>query len=111
MFENLKKKSFEILTIRHAEAILTQDIPQAVTEIENVLLGIEIPIEELIRGGGGEGALTQRLRNTLADYAWRKHNFEIKKFVDGKEKEFVSHEVDHVRSFEKRSASIIKVRG
>lgn len=48
----------------------------AVTELENVLLGIEIPAEELIRGGGGEGELTLRMRQALAnDFGWKKAQF------------------------------------
>lgn len=53
-----------------------------------------------MRGGGGEGKGTQRLRNALADGGWKKHRFEIKKVVDGVEKESISHEIDHVRTFE-----------
>jgi hypothetical protein len=33
------------------------------------------------------------------EYGWRKHRFEIKKTVDGEEKESVSHEIDHVKRF------------
>ncbi len=39
------------------------------------------------------------LRNAFADRAWNKHIFEIKKTVDGVEKESISHEVDHVKDF------------
>lgn len=100
MFENLKSKGFEILTLHHAEAILQHDMPTAVEEIESVLLDAVIPAEELIRGGGGEGELTQRLRRKLNDeLGWEKHNFEIKKIVDGAEKESISHEIDHVKVF------------
>ena len=100
MFEKLKKKGFQILALHHAEAILKHDMADAVTELERVLLDVQIPVEELIRGGGGEGELTQRIRRALADdYGWKKHNFEIKKIVDGEEKESVSHEIDHVKRF------------
>ncbi len=100
MFEKLKNKGFKVLTLHHAEAILTHDMADAVTEIEKVLLDAKIPAEELVRGGGGEGELTQRLRRALADdYGWKKHNFEIKKIVDGKEKESISHEIDHVKQY------------
>lgn len=91
MFEKLKRKGFQILALHHAEAILKHDMADAVTELEQVLLSIQIPVVELIRGGGGEGELTQRLRRTLADdYGWKKHSFEIKKIVDGKGKESIS---------------------
>jgi len=100
MFEKIKKKGFQIMTLHHAEAILKHDMADAVIELEKVLLAVEIPAEELIRGGGGEGELTQRLRRALADDCrWTKHNFEIKKIVDGEEKESISHEIDHVKRF------------
>ncbi len=102
MFESLKQKGYQVETLHHAEAILTHDMPDAVTEIESVLLNAQIPAEELVRGGGGEGELTQRLRRALTDvHGWTKHNFEIKKIVDGVEKESISHEIDHVKRFPK----------
>lgn len=100
MFEKIKERGFQVVTLHHAEAILTHDMSDAVTELERVLMAIEISAEELVRGGGGEGELTQRLRRALAnDCGWTKHNFEIKKIVDGDEKESISHEIDHVKRF------------
>lgn len=100
MLKKLQIKGFDILALHHAEAILTHDMPEAVKELEQVLDNIVLPVEELIRGGGGEGQLTQRIRNALAvEYGWKKHKFEIKKIVDGIEKESISHEIDHVKHF------------
>ncbi len=99
MLKSLTSKGFEVLALHHAEAILTHDMPEAVTEIEKVLGSIELPIEELVRGGGGEGQLTQRMRRALVKCDWNKHNFEIQKIVDGVEKESISHEIDHVKRF------------
>lgn len=100
MFDELLKRGFQVLALHHAEAILTHDMADAVTELERSLLDVQIPAEELVRGGGGEGEMTQRLRRALAnDYGWRKHNFVIKKIVDGEEKESISHEIDHVKRF------------
>ena len=100
MFDDLKKRGFQVLTLYHAEAILEHDMGTAARDLETALSNIRIPIEELVRGGGGEGELTQRIRNELADiHGWKKHNFEIKKVVDGKEKESTSHELDHVKTF------------
>lgn len=60
-----------------------------------------IPIEEIIKGGGGESPVTQRIRHAFADqYHWTKHRFEIQKIVDGIERESISHEIDHVKKFE-----------
>lgn len=100
MFESLVSQGFEILALHHAEAILIHDMPEAIGELEHVLREIRVPVEELVRGGGGEGQLTQRMRHALADRGWKKHNFEIKKIVDGEEKESVSHEIDHVKRFD-----------
>src|SRR5690625_5372920 len=106
MFEELKKKNFEILTLHHAEAILCHDVPQAIDEIESILIDIELPVEELIRGGGGEGKLTQRIRNAFYKNQWNKHRFAIKKTVDGEEKSSISHEIDHVKKFNKAIVAV-----
>lgn len=100
MFEEAKQKRFQVLTLHHAEAILQHDMPEAAQELEEALLSIEIPAEELIKGGGGEGEATQRLRRKLSqELGWKKHKFEIQKIVDGKLKESISHEIDHVKKF------------
>jgi hypothetical protein len=101
MFERIREKGFQVLALHHAEAILTHDMSSAIEELESVLFDISLPAEELVRGGGGECELTQRIRHTLSDtFGWRKHKFEIKKIVDGQEKESISHEVDHVKFFD-----------
>lgn len=100
MFEKIKKNGFQVLALHHAEAILRHDMSSAVKELESALLDISIPVEELVYGGGGEGEQTQRLRKALAGtHGWKKHNFEIKKIIDGKETESVSHELDHVKTY------------
>src|SRR5262245_7253604 len=101
MFDKLKLKGFEILALHHAEAILRYDMPEVVRQLEQTLLEVDIPISELVFGGGGEGKGTQRLRRALNDAGWKKHRFEIKKIVDGIEKESISHEIDHVRELKK----------
>jgi len=100
MFEPLKEKGFEIVFVSHAEAILEKDFPDAVAELEASLVEVEIPITEIIGSGGGEAKGTQRLRRSLAARHWVKVNFEIKKTINGIERESISHEVDHVRTFE-----------
>lgn len=85
--------------LSHAEAILAGDFPEAVTELESVLLQSNIPIEEIIGSGGGETKGTQRLRRALGAAGWRKHNFIVQHVVDGTPLESQSHEVDHIRQF------------
>lgn len=99
MLERLKKREFEIELHSHAEAILERDFPAAAMELESVLLDVEVPITEIIGSGGGETKGTQRLRRALDERHWKKGCFEIKKIINGVEKESVSHEVDHVRRF------------
>ena len=100
MFEALKKKGFEIACTSHAEAILSKDFSAAAGEIEACLRRLDLPITEIIGSGGGEAKSTQRLRHALTERSWVKTTFEIKKTINGKQSESISHEVDHVRSFE-----------
>lgn len=77
-------------------------MPEALEDLEAALIDVVIPVQELVEGGGGEGQLTQRLRRGLAEgRGWNKHTFEIKKIIDGEEKESLTHEIDHVKVFEK----------
>jgi hypothetical protein len=100
MFEKLQELGFQIKMLHHAEAILTHDMPEAAADIQAVLAPATMKCEELVRSGGGEGQLTQRLRRALnEEQGWRKHNFEIKRIVDGVERESISHEIDHVKTF------------
>jgi hypothetical protein len=99
IFAELRSKQFQIQMISHAEAILRHDMGSAATEIEEALGSLTIPVEELVRGGGGEGKGTQRLRHALVDKGWRAHNFEIRRIIDGIEKECISHAIDHVKKF------------
>jgi hypothetical protein len=96
-FERLITLGYQIEFHSHAEAILTVDFPDALTELDTVLDVLEIPVEILVRGGGGESETTQSLRRSLAAHGWKKHNFTIQKLIDGVERESVSHEIDHVR--------------
>lgn len=99
MFDNLKARGFQIEFHSHAWAILSVDFPEALTELGAALEGLTIPIDEIIGSGGGEAKGTQRLRRTLSDLGWKKANFEIRKTINGVERESISHEIDHVRRF------------
>ena len=108
IFKALRAKKFEIQMISHAEAILCHDMGSAASEIEEVLGNLTIPVEELVRGGGGEAQATQRLRRALAEKNWKGHNFEIRRIIDGVEKECISHAIDHVKKFGTGSVSTQK---
>jgi len=100
MLEGLSSRGFELKFLSHAEAILSRDFPDAVQELESALKNVSIPITEIIGSGGGETAGTQRLRHTLFKLGWPKTKFEIKKIVNGIERESITHEIDHVKEFE-----------
>ena len=100
MLELLKEKGFELLFECHAAAILEVDFPAALDEIEAALSSFEIPIAEIIGSGGGETKGTQRMRHALTDLGWKKVHFEIKKTINGVERESISHEVDHAKAFD-----------
>jgi hypothetical protein len=97
MFDRLRDLGFDVEFTSHAEAIILHDFPDLIAELEGALEKTSIPMTEIIGGGGGEAKVTQRLRRSLAAMEWTKHNFELKKTVDGVAKESISHEIDHVR--------------
>lgn len=97
LFSALSEKNFQVEFHSHAEAILAADFPQAVTELEAVLLAASIPIEEIIAGGGGETRNTQRLRRGLVATGWETTTFTIEKRINGVRREAISHKMDHVR--------------
>ncbi len=97
VISRLRRKGFQIAFFSHAEAILRTDFPEVLTEVATVLRKLSISVEDLVRGGGGESKMTQSLRRSFRELGWGKHKFEIKKLIDGKERESISHQVDHVR--------------
>jgi len=99
MFDKLIEQGFQVEFHSHAAAIVGVDFPEAAIEIENVLLGATIPIEEIIASGGGEAKGTQRLRRGLAACGWSTETFTVVKTINGIEREAVSHKMDHVREF------------
>ena len=65
MFERLVAAGFDVAIRNHAGAILTIDFPEVAAELEEALLDVTIPAEELVGSGGGEAQSTQRLRRKL----------------------------------------------
>src|ERR1019366_3779467 len=55
---------------------------------------------EIIGYGVEETKGTQRMRHALSDLGWKKVHFEIKKTINGVERESISHEVDHAKAFD-----------
>ena len=100
--DDLIAKGFQVEFHSHSRAILTQDFPEALDQLAEALTKLTIPIEEIIAGGGGEAKGTQRLRKDLTGRGWPKTEFTIRKTINGKEREAISHEIDHVREFEIR---------
>jgi hypothetical protein len=100
MLDRLRQRGFEIQFESHAAAILERDFPAALADIEQALLAFDVPITEIIGSGGGETKGTQRLRKALADLGWPFKTYEIRKTINGVPRESISHEMDHVKSFE-----------
>ncbi|MBU2580820.1 MAG: restriction endonuclease [Alphaproteobacteria bacterium] len=104
MLNNLRDAGYDVLALHHAAAILQHDMPGAIADLESVLIGLEIPIEEIVGGGGGEAPSTQRSRRRLTELGWIKSNVTVRKFVafgeDERETQSLSHEIDHVKAFE-----------
>jgi len=96
----LRADGFDILAAHHAEAILTLDMPEALEELYAVLNQVSVPIENIIKGGGGEAASTQAMRRDLTDRGWNKRKVVIRKFVDDRETQSLTHEIDHFKEFD-----------
>jgi hypothetical protein len=92
-------KGLHIEATHHATAILEQDLPQALTDLQGVLSGFEIKKAEVIQSGGGETKITQRLRNAFSERGWVKRNVLQEHIVDGVELPSESHEIDHIKAF------------
>jgi hypothetical protein len=78
---------------------LEHDFSDALEEIEETLLQFSVPITEIIGSGGGETKGTQRLRRSFDAVGWKKTNFEIIKTINGKRRQSITHEIDHVKVF------------
>ncbi len=109
MFEALEERGFQVEFHSHARAILSVDFPEAVCELESALAATSIPIEEIIAGGGGEAKGTQRLRKALAAAGWPKFTFTIERRINGIPRESMSHEIDHVRTFEQGARIALEI--
>jgi hypothetical protein len=99
MFEKLTTRGDDVTLLAHARSIMLGDFPDAISEIEDVVSEFAIPITEIVGSGGGEALGTQRMRRALAEKGWVKRNFEIKKIINGVQREAISHEVDHVKEY------------
>jgi Restriction endonuclease BglII len=106
MFDRLRELGYEITFASHAEAILAVDFQDIVAQLEEALVGVRLPITEIVGSGGGEAQLTQRLRRGFHQLGWRKRNIEMKKIVDGVEKESISHEIDHFHATDRGSFAL-----
>ena len=94
---DLEKAGFSVHGVNHAQAVLTTDFPEPLEELCGVLSTFRITDVELIKGGGGEAASTQRLRRSLTERKWIKRNIVVRKTVDDIPRAAISHEIDHVR--------------
>jgi hypothetical protein len=106
VFKRLERQGFDLAFTYHADAILNHDFPEAVQELERTLRDISIPITELIKGGGGETLGTQRLRRALTAENWSKRIFHVQVEVDDRATSAQSHEVDHVKVFDKGTIAL-----
>ena len=96
----LREIGFDVQTVNHAKAVLTKDFPGPLAELCEVLAEFRISDVEIMQGGGGEAASTQRLRRSLDGREWTKRKIVIQKTVDGIKRATITHEIDHVRRTE-----------
>ena len=99
-FQRLRNRRFDYQTTHHADAIVYQHFQQAISEIEETLLKLGIPVWELIQGGGGLANVTRRIGEDLSNKGWKKRKFDIVKSVNNFVTSSSTHEIDHVKEFE-----------
>lgn len=100
LFEKITSLDFDLRYTYHADAILERDFAGAAEELDELISAVQIPIGELVRGGGGEAKVTQRLRRQLAGCGWKKRNFDVEKRINQRTTFAQTHEVDHAKDFE-----------
>lgn len=99
-FQRLRSRRFDYQSTHHADAIVYQHFHQAISEIEETLLELVVPVWELIQGGGGLANVTRRIGEDLSSKGWQKQKFHIVKSVNNLETSSSTHEIDHVKAFE-----------
>ena len=97
---------FDVSSLNHAEAVMVRDFAEPLDELCEILVNMEVLDSELVRGGGGESSLTQRLRQALTEQDWKKRKIVIRKIVAGKERAATTHEIDHVRETVRGSVAL-----
>lgn len=103
---DLKSAGFNVQALNHAEAVFERDFPRPLSELCDIVLGITISAEELVRGGGGESPVTRRLRDALNAHGWPTRQVTIRRIVDDEERSATTHKIDHVRSTESGSVAL-----
>ena len=96
-FHALEQSGFDLCFTYHADSILRDAFHDITLELESILGGVQIPLTELVSGGGGEARVTQRLRRSLEDAGWRKTVFRVEKRLNDETTFAQTHEIDHVR--------------
>lgn len=105
-FPRLEGKGFDLAFTYHADAILRHDFPDAVGELDRILKAVSIPVVELVRGGGGEAQITQRLRRSLQEHQWSKRIIRVEKRLNDLTTFAQSHEIDHMKDFERGTIAL-----
>ena len=93
----LSAAGFDVASLNHAEAVMVRDFSKPLGELCDVLTHMQVLDSELVRGGGGESSVTQRLRQAFTERGWKKRKMVIRKTVDGRERAATTHQIDHVR--------------
>ena len=102
----LSAAGFDVSSLNHAEAVMARDFAEPLDELCEILVNMEVLDSELVRGGGGESSLTQRLRQALTERDWKKRKIVIRKTVDGRARAATTHEIDHVRETPRGSVAL-----
>lgn len=98
-FQDLSLAGFPTASFFHADTIIRHDFGTTEEKLCSLVDNFRASIDELVTGGGGRSAITQRFAKPFEIAGWNKRNFDVTTQINGIETTSRSHEVDHVYEF------------
>jgi hypothetical protein len=92
------RRSYEVHEWRHASAILKEDFPEEMGDIQAVLRGFRLCRSEVAAPGGGKSPIACRIDEAFFARGWREKDFKTQIVVDETAIDSPTHKVDCYRN-------------